>query len=293
MIKFDLKFYRKIQYNPSPKRLIMKLSFLPFLAFLLLFSGSVMAQDIIMKNNTEAIHCKVREIGLDEIKYTLPDYPGDVMFAIDKDKISKIIFENGKEMLFEKEMTNPLNYEDNRKNIIKVDFLSPLTGNTTFAWEHSLRAGRSYELTLGIIGLGLDNGDRNAGGAFTKFGYKFIKDPDFYLRGMRYAHVLKGSYVKPELTFGFFSHDTWHYRDYANDNSSEKSRENVISGTVQIVLGKQWVFDNAFSIDFFGGIGYGFTTSEAFTPYHYGYSVMDENFPLAFSAGFKIGYLFK
>ena len=271
----------------------MKPSFLPILAILLLFSGIVPAQDIIMKKNTELINCKIREIGLDEIKYNLPDYPGDVMFAIDKDKITKIIFENGKEMIFEKAMTNPLNYEDNRKNIIKVDFLSPLTGNTTFAWEHSVRPGRSYEATLGIIGLGLDNGDRNAGGAFTKFGYKFIKDPDFYFRGMRYAHVLKGSYVKPELTFGFFNHDTWLWGDYNNDFSPKKSRESVISGTVQIVLGKQWVFDNAFSIDFFGGIGYGFTTSEDFTPYHYGYTVMDKNFPLAFSSGFKIGYLFK
>ena len=269
----------------------MKLSFLPFLAILLLFSSSVLAQDIIMKNNTEAIHCKVREIGLDEIKYNLPDYPGDVMFAIDKDKISKIIFENGKEMVFEKEMTNPLNYVDNKKNIIKVDFLSPLTGNTTFAWEHSMRPGRSYELTLGIIGLGLDNNNRNAVGGFTKFGYKFIKDPDFYLRGMQYAHVLKGSYVKPELTFGLFEKDVWAWSDYGF--SSEKSRESVISGTVQIVLGKQWVFDNAFSIDFFGGVGYGFTTSEAYTGYHYGYTVADKNFPLAFSAGFKIGYLFK
>ncbi len=266
----------------------MKPSFLSLLVLLLLLSGSVLAQDVIMKKNNDLIHCKIREIGLDEIKYNLPDYPGDVMFSIDKDKIIKIIFENGKEMLFEKEMTNPLNYEDNKKNIIKVDFLSPLTGNTTFAWEHSIRPGRSYEATLGIIGLGLNNG-RNAGGAFAKFGYKFIKDPDFYLRGMRYAHVLKGSYVKPEITFGVFNHDVeiWSYSSY------DKSRESVISGTVQIVLGKQWVFDNAFSVDFYGGIGYGFTTSEAFNPYHYGYTVMDKNFPLAFSSGFKIGYLFK
>ena len=271
----------------------MKPSFLSLLALLLLLGSSVLAQDMILKKNNELIKCKIREIGLDEIKYNLPDYPSDVMFAIDKDKITKIIFENGKEMLFEKEMTNPINYEDNRKNIIKIDFLSPLTGNTTLAWEHSLRPGRSYEATLGIIGLGLDNNDRNAGGLFTKFGYKFIKDPDFYLRGMRYAHVLKGSYVKPEITFGFFNHNIWLWKDYANNYSSERIRESVISGTVQIVLGKQWVMDNAFSVDFFAGIGYGFTTSEAFSPYHYGYTVMDKNFPLAFSSGFKIGYLFK
>ena len=271
----------------------MKSFFLPFLVLFLFIGSSVMSQDIIMKKNNELIKCKIREIGLDEIKYNLPDYSADVMFTIDKDVITKIIFENGKEMEFQKEMTNPANYEDNRKNILKIDFLSPLTGNTTFAYERSLRPGRSVEATLGIIGLGLNNSDRNAGGVFTKFGYKLIKNPDFYLRGMRYAHLLKGSYVKPELSLGFFNHDNWMWRDYNNNYTSEKSRESVFSGTVQLVLGKQWIMDNAFAIDLFAGIGYGFSTTEDFTPYHYGYSVMDESFPIAFSAGFKIGYLFK
>lgn len=271
----------------------MKSYFLTFLAFILLSGSSVLAQDIIMKKDNELIKCKIREIGLDEVKYNLPEYSTDVLFTIDKDRITKVIFENGKEMEFQVEMTNPANYEDNRKNIFKIDFLSPLTGNTTFAYERSLRPGRSVEATLGIIGLGLNNNDRNAGGLFTKFGYKLIKNPDFYLRGMRYAHLLKGSYVKPEIAIGFFNHDTWMWRDYGNNYSSEKSRVSVFSGTVQMVLGKQWVMDNAFAIDLFAGIGYGFSTSEDFTPYHYGYSVMDENFPIAFSAGFKIGYLFK
>ncbi len=271
----------------------MKSYFLTFVAFILLSGSSVLAQDIILKKDNELIKCKIREIGLDEVKYNLPEYSTDVLFTIDKDRITKVIFENGKEMEFQVEMTNPANYEDNRKNILKIDFLSPLTGNTTFAYERSLRPGRSVEATLGIIGLGLNNNDRNAGGLFTKFGYKLIKNPDFYLRGMRYAHLLKGSYVKPEIAIGFFNHDTWIWRDYNNGSSSEERRESVFSGTVQMVLGKQWVMDNAFAIDLFAGIGYGFSTTEDFTPYHYGYSVMGETFPIAFSAGFKIGYLFK
>jgi hypothetical protein len=67
------------------------------------------------------------------------------LLAIDKDDIVKIIFENVKEMEFQKKMTNPETYRENKKNIIKVDFLSPLTGNTTFAYERSLRPGRSVE----------------------------------------------------------------------------------------------------------------------------------------------------
>lgn len=157
-----------------------------------------------MKNNNEQIKCKIREIGLDVIKYNLPEYSNDVLFAIAKDDIVKIIFENGKELEFQKDMSNPEFYTANKKNILKIDFLSPLTGNTTFAYERSLQPGRSIEASLGIIGLGIDPGNRNQEGAFVKLGYKFIKDPDFYLRGMRYAHILKGGYIKPEVAFGFF-----------------------------------------------------------------------------------------
>ncbi|KAF0198788.1 MAG: Uncharacterized protein FD166_1040 [Bacteroidetes bacterium] len=260
------------------------------LLFVVFISSSLHAQDIIMKKDNELIKCKIKEIGLDEIKYMMPEYSQEVVFTVDKDDLVKIIFENGKEMEFQVKMTNPETYTDNKKNILKIDFLSPLTGNTTIAYERSLRPGRSIEANLGIIGLGIDAGDRNAGGAFVKFGYKFIKDPDFYLRGMRYAHILKGGYIKPEVAFGFFSREEWNYDIYYN-NVNE--REDVLSGTIQLVFGKQWIFDNTFAIDMYGGVGYGFTTSDNDIAYHYGYTIAGTDFPLAFSTGLKIGWLFR
>ncbi len=271
----------------------MKLNSIILIFAFTFLSGSLVAQDQILKKNNELIKCKIKEIGLDEIKYTLPEYSQDVTMVIDKDDIIKIIFENGKEMEFLKAMTNPENYKDNKKNILKIDFLSPLSGNTTFAYERSLRPGRSYEFNLGIIGLGTDPGDENAGGVFLKFGYKFIKDPDFYLRGMRYAHILKGGYIKPEIAFGFFSHDAWNYDYNYYNGGSYKEREDVFSGTVQLVFGKQWVFDNAFAVDIYAGVGYGFSDADSYQSYHYGYTIADESFPIAFSSGLKIGYLFK
>ncbi|MHC1774698.1 MAG: hypothetical protein AB9834_04720 [Lentimicrobium sp.] len=269
----------------------MKRIFLFVVFSMLLLNSAVFAQDIIMKKNNELIKCKIKEIGLDEIKYILPEYSQEVTLSIDKDDIIKIIFENGKEMEFQQKMSNPETYTDNKKNILKIDFLSPLTGNTTFGYERSLRPGRSIEANLGIIGLGTNPNDENAGGAFFKLGYKFIKDPDFYLRGMRYAHILKGGYVKPEFALGFFTHDAWYYDDYSS--YSESTREDVFSGTIQLVLGKQWVFDNTFAIDIYGGVGYGFSTSESSTTYHYGYTIAESDFPIAVSSGLKIGWLFK
>jgi hypothetical protein len=264
------------------------------LAILALFvSQSIIAQDIILKKDSTLVKCKIKEIGLDEVKYTLLEYSSDVIMVIDKDDILKVIFENGKEMTFQKAMTNPENYKGNKKNALKVGFLGPLTGSTSFSYERSLKPGRSIEGTIGIIGMGVDNSGQNPGGVFLKFGYKFNKDPDFYLRGMRYAHILKGGYIKPELGFAAFGIDQWNY-DYTSSYYQEyESRETVISTVIQIVMGKQWIFDNAFLVDLYGGVGFGFTTNNSNGGFHYGYVVADESFPIAASVGLKIGFLFK
>lgn len=267
----------------------MKIKTIPLLILsFLLLSGSIFGQDKIYKRNQEIIDCKVKEIGTESIKYTLADYPEDVLFAVDKDNVLKVVFADGREMKFMVELNNPENYVDNKKNAIKLDFISPLTGNTTFAFEHSLKPGRSIEAALGIIGLGYMPGDRDSKGVFFKFGYKFIKSPDFYFNKMRYSHILKGGYVKPEISFGYYS-ETADYYSYNEPPSSTK--EQIFTGTLHLILGKQWVFDNSFLVDFFGGIGYGFNNGNE--EYQYGYINVSTDFPLSFSGGLKVGFLLK
>jgi hypothetical protein len=252
--------------------------------------SSIHAQDIIVQKNADTLQCDIKEIGTEEIKYTLPGYPTDVLFAMSKEKIRVLIFENGQEMSFMNEMDNPMNYADQNKNAIKLDFLSPLTGNTTFAYERSLKPGMSLEGTLGIIGLGYDPNDYDPRGSFVKFGVKFIKSPDFYLKGMRYAHILKGGYIKPEIGFSYFTKltETYDYR-YPDDYGYDIQREDYVSFVVQVVLGKQWVINDVFLVDFYGGLGYGFDGGDG--EYYYGYAISPE-VPLSFSAGLKIGILF-
>ncbi|MFP4470600.1 MAG: hypothetical protein ACLFPE_07945 [Bacteroidales bacterium] len=266
----------------------MKLQSLILALMLLMFFGTGFAQDKIYKRNQDVIECKIREVGSDEIKYQLPDYPQDVLFSLEKDKIIKVVFENGKELDFIEEMQNPENYVGQSKNAIKIEFLSPLTGNTTFAYERSLKPGKSLEATLGIIGLGVNTYGSDTWGSFLKFGMKFIKSPDFYLKGMRYAHILKGSYVKPEIAFGYYNKTVEEWSEYGSFYNQQ--HVDVYSMTIQLVIGKQWVMKDAFLVDFFGGVGYGFDNQGG--DYHFGYAIASDDVPLSFSAGLKIGYLF-
>jgi len=269
-------------------------SMLGLISFLIL-AQPVISQDQIHKKNKEIIQCNVKEIGMDEIKYTLPEYPSDLLFAIDKDNVEKILFDSGKEIFFQLEISNPDNYLDNRRNAIKVDFLSPLTGNTTFYYERSMKPGRSLEMALGIVGLGINVSEINAAGFFTKFGAKFIKSPDFYLRGMRYAHILKGGYVKPEITIGYYSrdYDNWYDDGFYGYNYSTE-RKDVVTGAILLNVGKQWVFDNSFLVDFFFGVGYGFDSrNDNDGGYHFSHVSASDEVPISFSAGLKMGWLFK
>ena len=261
--------------------------------FFTVFSSASFSQDVIYKTNNDTLYCKVKEIGTTEIKYTLPSYPQDLLFNIEKDHVRKIFFENGQEMYFEKDMTDPGNYLDNKRNALKVDFIAPLTGNFTMAYERSLKPGKSFEVNLGIIGLGTDQNDRNASGLFTKFCMKFIKSPDFYLKGMRYAHILKGSYLMPEVFLGYYRADYDEYDYYYYYPPVYRiTREEVFTGGIALNLGKQWVFDNSFLVDFYFGAGYGFDSNNRGSEYHYNFVSTGDEVPLAFTAGLKIGFLF-
>jgi hypothetical protein len=245
------------------------------------------AQDRIIKRDGIIIEAKVEVVGSEEIKYILPEYGPDLQFGIRKSQVDKIIFANGREMFIDHlelaRETTEMNSADlflvQRRNALKMAFLSPLTGTTSFTYERALKPGRSMEFTISFIGLGFNNPE-DAAGIGLKAGYKFIRSPDHFIRGMRYAHILKGGYVKPEFSFARYDLRT--------------KNEEVIKAALMVNLGKQWVFSDVFLVDLYFGVGYGMTTSRIEDPeYPHDFVVVDPEFPLALDAGFRLGFLIK
>jgi len=261
--------------------------------FITSFSFNGLTQDRIIKITKDTIFCEVKEIGDDEVKYTQKDFRGDLIFGIDKNKISKIIFSDGKELKMLDSMYDPAQYKDQHKNALKVGFLSPLFGATSFSFEHSLRPGNSWEATLGIIGLGTDLIDNNPSGLYLKFGYKFIKSPDFYLKGMQYAHILKGAYIRPEVSFSTYKCDPDIYYDYlSNTYIGAGSKVSNTMFSVMLNFGKQWVIQDRFLIDWFAGLGYGFGNSSNSDGFHYAFAGGSSGSAFAMTSGLRIGVLF-
>jgi hypothetical protein len=94
------------------------------------------------------------EVGTTKIKYKLPDNVDGPLYAVDKNLISKIVYENGRVENLVNDIKDPENYAGQLKRAIKFDFLGPLIGYSKFSYAQNKSLGKSYEVSLGIIGLG-------------------------------------------------------------------------------------------------------------------------------------------
>lgn len=278
-------------------------SFNLLLFSLLLSTMSVFAQDKIIKKGGETLEVKILEIGPNEIKYKIFSEPEGPIFIMDKDRILEVIFENGRIEKYVSPLKDEEFYVDQKKRAVKMNFLSPLMGYTQLAYEQNLKPGRSYEVSIGIIGLGrnqeLEYWDGTAqkedqSGVFGSFGYKFKRVPDFTTNNQKYGHIMQGFYVKPELMIGHFSNNGYNY------DSQTVIKRKTTFGAALINIGKQWVFSDAFIIDLYGGIGYAIKNRTDNNSDYYNYNgrlygaiTGTDDADFAFSGGFRIGFLLK
>ena len=287
------------------------------LVFFFVSLSSVLAQDKIYKKGGEVIEAKIIEIGVDEIKYRLFNVAEGPVYTIEKDRILKVIYDNGRVETYQSNFKDAELYADQKKMALKINFLSPLLGFTAFSLEKSMKPGRSYEYTLGIIGLGkrqradLFNFDdnnpvyRQQGGAYVSAGYKFIKLPDFTSRGAKFSHVMQGTYIKPEAMFGVFSSNRYFssFTPPNNFKSGYRKKTTVFGGAI-VNLGKQWIFSDVFLVDVYGGVGYNINNekntvantgtenvSYEFNGYHYGMVSTADGSGLGLTGGIRIGIL--
>jgi hypothetical protein len=265
-------------------------------SLLLLLSINAISQDQIIKKNSKIINCKVTEIAADEVKYYYADN-SKLIFGIDKALVEKIEFSTGEVIEIENNtFQNPEYYVNQSKHALKINFLSPLTGSTEFIYERSIKPSKSWEVALGIIGLGNDVQDINPRGVYGKFAYKFMRNPDFYMQRMHYSHILKGAYFAPEIAVRYMAFDSSNYNYYYDSNgnyhsNNSEDREKLFTLAFMLKLGKQWIFDDSFLLDIYGGVGYGFGAND-YEGMPYGFIVAPDEFPIAFTGGVRVGWVF-
>ncbi len=234
--------------------------------FLVITGPSLLAQDKIFRKNGKTVNAKVIEIGTADIKYKIPGDDNSLVYVLEKDRINKIEFENGKVEKFTADIKDPEQYIGQRTKAIKIDFLGPLIGYSQISFEKSTGVGKGYEVTLGVIGAGKNQRfnyysnnvqleKRSQFGISASFGFKFNKLPDFLFGRTRFNHLMQGAYAKPIIYVGNYSEDRLIYK---SNNTYVVERPNATFGALQLELGKQWVFSDKFLLDGYWGFGYGF-----------------------------------
>ncbi len=299
----------------------MKLNFL-FVTLLALLSISAKAQDKIYRKNGKVLEVKLVEVGSSDIKYRNLNEPEGPIYALETDRIKKIIAADGKVQIFSDNLKDMESYDGQLTKAIKINFFSPLYGYAEFGYEKSIGVGKSFEVSIGIIGLGKSepfysydnysnsslNVKRGQAGGFITAGYKFNKLPDFIFFGKtKMSHLMQGTYFKPTVYVG-------HYKENIIISKTSLaqavlSKQNVTFGALQLELGKQYVFGEKILLDTYFGIGYGFdnkkdsyqyeasnnnyqyySTNSAF---NYGNSRLGNSPSLSVTFGLKLGLLIK
>ena len=279
--------------------------------FILSLGYTVKSQDMLIYKDKTIDEVTIIEVTPDFIKYREYGSPvNSVAFTVEKDYLKKIVLESGRVMDFSQQMINDSRvYAGQRNRAIKID-VAGVSGNYTFlSYEQSVTPSTSWEAGVIFIGAGFEsnvNDDyrENAMGAAVNIGYKFKRSPTFYSQRMRFGHIMRGSYFKPNMFVSTFNYDKYDY-DHAPDPVTFRRptvRQTAVAGSVQMDFGNQLVLAEQFLIDYAFGVGYGFTTKIAYNLTNYGFYGGAGSYPTSqwgsnnrppytFSFSLRVGYL--
>ena len=200
-------------------------------------------------------------------------------------------------------------------NIFKFNFFSPLLGHSMFSYEREIKPNRSREFSLSIIGAGenmnkfydfqTDNTiyQERQIGASLGYGYRFYMPRKSAYKNNKKVPSLTGFYFKPTVYGNIFVDDPTLY------NGTVLERDVVLSAAVLMESGWQAIIGKVFSIDVYGGFGYGFVNIDydSFTNQNrinpafgtnknsnsYTFKRFGRTVGLALSGGFKVGFVSK
>lgn len=291
-----------------------KLLFLSILTCITLSTNFLFAQDTIVKKDGKIIVSKVIEISPTEIKYKKWDNLDGPTYVIYREDVRKIKYANGTEEIILPDVysTNQEAQIINKTQAVKMGFFAPLNNHIELCYERMLKMTTNAETKIGFIYPFIrEMYDYDIRGAYLRFGFKYLLGQDYYIRGMRFVHPLKGSYIKTELTYVYFKeYNRVIGYVWSVPYTSVKGDVVYNAGAINLIYGRQFILGNLLTLDLYIGLGYGITgynitnystnvgiSSIDFYEFSdpancFAYLYTGENFPLTITSGIALGYIF-
>ncbi len=293
---------------------------------------SVSQSDTLFFQKGKKIACKIYEIGEYEIKYKRLEALDGPTYFVDKSTIKKYCLTSG---FCETITCDELSLEQEHKEIlgnrqvIKINPFSFAFSHIGVGYEKVIKVGMNLDFEAGYINSQINpqvnifggNSYSNIfnSGFYFKPGVKFFLGHDFSVKGLKYAHPLKGRYIKLDLAIANVN-----YRDvsrsYFSSNYPYQSSQIVytdirtLSYGGFVNFGRQFILGNLFTIEYYYGLGFtgesisysnpSFNTNP-FGGSGYNYNYYNEigftgnyhtfwripTIGLSFTGGFRIGYI--
>jgi hypothetical protein len=247
--------------------MVKKTSFLLFLAFFVTRAFS--QSDTLVPRVGARIPCKITEIGEEEIKYKKADNPDGPTYSTSKNKLKEMIFANGtREFIKSDELaldgkSTPELLSETR--VIKVEPFSPFLNHICVGYEQMLKVGTNLEVKLGFVSSNLNSNlhqvfysSTGLTGGYAKAGVKFLLGQDFVMRGIKYAHPLKGRFIRLDVDFvalNFQGLKNGYYNGYGSLYTMQTSDMSAYSYGLFISYGRQFVLGDIITLDYYVGLG--------------------------------------
>lgn len=306
------------------------------ISMIVLCSAGYSQSDTLFTKTKKKIPCKIAEINDQEIKYKLEAIPDGPLYVISKDKIYKYTLASGfSEQIVRDELSLENEHADiiNKRTVIKIQPFGLMNSNVSVALEKVLKVGTNLDIEMGYINSSINNKPMIRNNVYTTYGrtpfftgfylkpgLKFFLGQDFSIKGLRYAHPLKGRYLKFDLAVSYLNFQnvardiqirSQTYPYYYTRTTLYTNISSVAYGAF-INYGRQFILANALTLEYYIGIGYSGNATTYSNPdfnknhnvngyyatgneyvnisnYHGFFRLAD--FGLSATAGFRIGYI--
>jgi hypothetical protein len=284
--------------------------------------------DTLFTGKGKKIPCKIYEINEFEIKYRRASALDGPIYVVDKTTILRYTLSNGyTERLMPDEMSLQNEHKEilGNRSVIKIHPFSFAFNHVSFAYEQVIKVGMNLDVEVGYINTSITSnsifGDKNTVGAYLKPGLKFFLGQDFSTRGLKYAHPLKGRYIKIDLALAYLNVQNIETTLYGSYNPSVAPTYTTVMTDINSVsyggfinYGRQYILGNLFTLDYYAGIGFtaqsnGYTNANYLSlikqnnsngnyaydasrniSNYYGF-VRIPSFGLAFTCGLRLGFI--
>ena len=290
--------------------------------------------DTLYTKKQQKIPCKIIEITDLDIKYKRADLPDGPMYVINKISVVKYMLSNGyTEIITLDELSLENEHGDIIKNrrVIKISPFSPVNKQISLSYEKVIKVGMNLDLEVGYSNSNLTQGQDVLGGGntsnafnsgiYVKPGLKFFLGQDYSVRGLKYAHPLKGRYIKLDLAFSYLNFENVKRSEYIRTPGYPyTSTIQTISTNISTMAyggfvnyGRQFILGNMITLEYYVGVGftgqsnsysnpaykntlnpyvnysYNFDDAKSISNYHGFFRTQDLG--LSFTGGFRIGYI--